>query len=70
VLALADKRRRTGSVQPLAAFMTNPGLGPSSIARGPIRQVVQNSAQAERRYLVIAPGAREVRGVPFRSGLP
>ena len=56
VLALADKHDGTGSVQPLAAFMTNPAGSAIVNAVGPIRQIVQNSAAAERRYLVIAPG--------------
>lgn len=56
VLALADKDDGTGSVQPLAAFMTNPAGAAIVNAVGPIRQIVQNSAAAERRYLVIAPG--------------
>src|SRR5690349_12065261 len=56
VLALADKSDGTGSVQPLAAFMTNPAGSAIVNAVGPIRQIVQNSTAAERRYLVIAPG--------------
>ena len=56
VLALADKNDGTGSVQPLAAFMTNPAGSAIVNAVGPIRQIVQNSTAAERRYLVIAPG--------------
>ena len=56
VLALADKNDGTGSVQPLAAFMTNPAGSAIVNAVGPIRQIVQNSTTAERRYLVIAPG--------------
>ena len=56
VLALADKNDGTGSVQPLAAFMTNPAGSAIVNAVGPIRQIVQNAVPAERRYLVIAPG--------------
>ena len=56
VLALANKIDGTGSLQPLAAFMTNPAGSAIVNAVGPIRQIVQNSATAERRYLVIAPG--------------
>ena len=56
VLALADNNDGTGSVQPLAAFMTNPAGSAIVNAVGPIRQIVQNSVPAERRYLVIAPG--------------
>jgi YVTN family beta-propeller protein len=56
VLGLADKSDGTGSVQPLAAFMTNPTGSAIVNAVGPIRQIVQNATPAERRYLVIAPG--------------
>jgi YVTN family beta-propeller protein len=56
VLALADQIDGTGRLQPLAAFMTNPAGAAIVNAAGPIRQIVQNSAKAERRYLVIAPG--------------
>jgi YVTN family beta-propeller protein len=56
VLALADKNDGTGSVQPLAAFMTNPAGSAIVNVVGPIRQIVQHSTKAERRYLVIAPG--------------
>jgi YVTN family beta-propeller protein len=56
VLALAEKIDGTGSLQPLAAFMTNPAGSAIVNAVGPIRQIVQNSATAARRYLVIAPG--------------
>ena len=56
VLALADRNDGTGAVQPLAAFMTNPAGSAIVNAVGPIRQIVQNSVPAERRYLVIAPG--------------
>ena len=56
VLALANKIDGTGSLQPLAAFMTNSAGSAIVNAVGPIRQIVQNSATAERRYLVIAPG--------------
>jgi hypothetical protein len=56
VLALADKRDGTGSVQPLAGFMTNPAGSAIVNAVGPIRQIVQHAAPTERRYLVIVPG--------------
>jgi YVTN family beta-propeller protein len=56
VLALADGIDGTGSVEPLAAFMTNPAGAAIVNATGPIRQIVQNSVQGGRRYLVIAPG--------------
>jgi YVTN family beta-propeller protein len=56
VLALADQIDGAGRLQPLAAFMTNPAGAAIVNAVGPIRQIVQHSAAAERRYLVIAPG--------------
>jgi YVTN family beta-propeller protein len=56
VLALADGIDGTGTVEPLAAFMTNPAGAAIVNATGPIRQIVQNSAPSGRRYLVIAPG--------------
>jgi YVTN family beta-propeller protein len=70
VLALADKRDGTGSVQPLAAFMTNPAGSAIVNAVGPIRQIVQNSATAERRYLVIAPGEPAKFGDPVQVQTP
>jgi YVTN family beta-propeller protein len=56
VLALADHADGSGSLQPLAAFMTNPAGSAIVNAAGPIRQIVENPATSERRYLVIAPG--------------
>src|SRR5882757_479837 len=56
VLALADRADGGGSLQPLAAFMTNPAGSAIVTATGPIRQIVHDPATSERRYLVIAPG--------------
>jgi YVTN family beta-propeller protein len=56
VLALAGQADGSGPVEPLAAFMTNPAGAAIVNAAGPIRQIVQNSDKAGRRYLVIAPG--------------
>jgi hypothetical protein len=56
VLALADQPDGGGALQPLAAFMTNPAGSAIVNAAGPIRQLVQSSAPAPQRYLVIAPG--------------
>jgi len=56
VLALADRPDGSGSLQPLAAFMTNPAGSAIVNAAGPIRQIVQDASEAARRYLVIAPG--------------
>ena len=56
VLALAEQADGSGPLQPLAAFMTNPAGSAIVNAAGPIRQIVDNAAKPERRYLVIAPG--------------
>ena len=56
VLALADRVDGSGPLQPLAAFMTNPAGSAIVNATGPIRQIVNDPATSERRYLVIAPG--------------
>src|SRR5580692_8530854 len=56
VLALADRIDRSGALQPLAAFMTNPAGSAIVNAAGPIRQIVNGPAASERHYLVIAKG--------------
>jgi len=56
ILALAHRADGSGSLQPLAAFMTNPAGSAIVNAVGPIRQIVQSPGQSDRRYLVIAPG--------------
>jgi len=56
VLALASQSDGTGAIEPLAAFMTNPAGAAIVNAAGPIRQIVQNEAKAQRRYLVITEG--------------
>ena len=63
VLALADRADGGGSLQPLAAFMTNPAGSAIVNATGPIRQIVRDPATSERRYLVIAPGDATTLGV-------
>jgi YVTN family beta-propeller protein len=54
VLALAAHPDGSGMLEPLSSFMTNPAGSAIVNAVGPIRQIVQNGAGAERRYLVIA----------------
>jgi len=56
VLALADRVDGAGPLQPLAAFTTNPAGSAIVNATGPIRQIVDDPAASQRRYLVIAPG--------------
>ncbi|UPJ64444.1 YncE family protein [Bradyrhizobium sp. 191] len=62
VLALADHGDGSGPLQPLAAFMTNPAGSAIVNAVGPIRQIVDQSAAAARRYLVIASGDAAMPG--------
>jgi hypothetical protein len=64
VLALATSPDGSGSLQPLAAFMTNPAGGAIVNADGPIRQLVSNSGSAARHYLVIVPGQPQKLGTP------
>ncbi|MBK1838255.1 YncE family protein [Azospirillum sp. YIM B02556] len=56
VLALAETETGHGALQPLAAFMTNPAGSAIVNAAGPIRQIVQNTVKAEKRYLAITEG--------------
>ena len=55
VLALSERSDGSGSLQPLAAFMTNPAGSAIVNVAGPIRQVVVDQPAATgKRYLVIA----------------
>ena len=56
VLALSSKADGSGMLEPLAAFMTNPAGAAIVDTVGPIRQVVEGSGPAPRRYLVVAEG--------------
>jgi YVTN family beta-propeller protein len=62
VLALSAEAGGGGTLQPLAAFMTNPVGAAIVNAIGPIRQFVQTDAGAARRWLVIAPGTAGTLG--------
>jgi YVTN family beta-propeller protein len=62
VLALAEHEDGSGPLQPLAAFMTNPAGSAIVNAAGPIRQIVDQGAKADRRYLVIASGEAAMPG--------
>ena len=66
VLALSRTPQGTGTLEPLAAFMTNPAGSAIVNAVGPIRQVVQGEEKVERRYLVIAPGNADQHGAPIQ----
>jgi YVTN family beta-propeller protein len=66
VLALSSKPEGDGSIEPLAAFMTNPAGSAIVNAVGPIRQIVQSSDKARRRYLVIVQGTVGKLGRPVQ----
>ncbi|MGE5779054.1 MAG: YncE family protein, partial [Hyphomicrobiales bacterium] len=66
VLALATRPDGGGPLQPLSTFMTNPAGSAIANAVGPIRQIVQSNAKAERRYLVIAAGSADHPGAPVQ----
>jgi YVTN family beta-propeller protein len=66
VLALADRADGSGTLEPLAAFMTNPAGSAIVNATGPIRQIVHSAAKDERRYLVIATGTADKVGAPVQ----
>jgi YVTN family beta-propeller protein len=70
VLALAGQADGGGALQPLAAFMTNPAGSAIVNAAGPIRQIVENPAKSERRYLVIAPGGATTVGEAVQIQTP
>jgi len=70
VLALATRPDGSGSLEPLAAFMTNPAGAAIVNALGPIRQLVQGDVQDSRRYLVIAPGSITDVGKPVQVQAP
>lgn len=56
VLAFSTKADGSGTLQPLAAFMSNPAGAAVVDAVAPVRQVVEATVKADRRWLVIAPG--------------
>ncbi|QIG98358.1 MULTISPECIES: YncE family protein [unclassified Bradyrhizobium] len=70
VLGLAERADGTGSVEPLAAFMTNPAGSAIVNVTGPIRQIVQSAAKAERRYLVITSGEPTKLGAVIQVQTP
>jgi YVTN family beta-propeller protein len=62
ILALSTDAGGGGTLQPLAAFMTNPAGAAVVNAIGPIRQLVQGDAGPARRWLVIASGTAAAPG--------
>jgi YVTN family beta-propeller protein len=70
VLALAQQPDGKGTLEPVAAFMTNPAGAAIVNAAGPIRQVVQGEDKIPRRYLVIVPGTAAELGKPVQIQIP
>ena len=66
VLALSSDPRGAAQLEPLAGFMTNPAGAAIVNAVGPIRQIVQTSDPAPRRYLIIASGTPASIGAPVQ----
>jgi len=66
VLALAQRPDGSGTLQALANFMSNPAGSAIVNAVGPVRQLVQAGAEADRRYLVIAPRTEQGPGAPVQ----
>jgi YVTN family beta-propeller protein len=67
VIALATTLNGNGTLQPLAAFMTNPAGSAIVNASGPIRQLVRDIGASERRYLVIVPGRPDNMQSPVQT---
>ncbi|MBB3348288.1 YncE family protein [Sphingomonas sp. BK069] len=63
MLVLTANADGSGAVEPLANFMSNPAGGAIVNASGPIRQIVQGSTAAPRRFLAVA---EVVNGAPGR----
>jgi hypothetical protein len=57
-----NERGGENSLEPLAAFMTNPAGAAIVNATGPIRQVVHGEDNMPRRHLVIAEGRADKPG--------
>jgi YVTN family beta-propeller protein len=70
VLALAEQPDGSGTLQPLASFMTNPAGSAIVNAIGPIRQIVEVKASTMRRYLVIASGSAARPGAIVQVQVP
>jgi YVTN family beta-propeller protein len=66
VLALAKKPDGSGTLQPLSAFKTNPAGAAIVTAVGPIRQLVKDEGDTQKRYLVIAPGTADQLDAPVQ----
>lgn len=62
----SSKPDGTGTLQPLASFVTNPAGSAIVNAIGPIRQIVESSVPSTKQYLVILPGTPDKPGAPVQ----
>ena len=58
-----------GEIQPLETFQTNPAGAAIVTTAGPIKQVVANNVETQRRYLAIVPFENGNQGVPVQVQL-
>jgi YVTN family beta-propeller protein len=70
VLALSRQPDGGGTLEPIAAFMTNAAGSQIVNVTGPIRQIVRGEAQYARRYFVIAAGTMNSHGSPLQVQSP
>ena len=66
MLALSERADGGGKLEPLERFMTNPAGAAIVNAVGPIRQLVKDDVDTEKRYLVIASGSQAQPGEPVQ----
>ena len=66
VIALAARPDGTGTLEPLAEFVTNPAGAAVVQAVGQIRTLVLSAKPVARRYLVIVPGTSGALGTPVQ----
>lgn len=66
MLAFSDNADGSGSLEPVAKFMTNPAGAQIVVAIGPLRKAVEGKSAGPRRYLVIAPMSDDKPGTPVQ----
>jgi YVTN family beta-propeller protein len=69
-LVLSANPDGSGTVEPLANFMSNPAGSAVVNATGPIRQIVQGDVPTARRYLAIREGTTTAPGAVVQIQLP
>ncbi len=66
LLALVNNADGSGSLEPVAKFMTNPAGAAIVVTIGPLRRAVQGNEGSPRRFLVIAPLIEDKPGAPVQ----